>query len=73
MEAVLRLTFMCGATSGIPKSAIIVGVASLLAGILINNSGLSDLQRSMDHRFDDLIRLFDTRFNELDQKLDRLG
>jgi hypothetical protein len=56
------------------KSAISVGVPSLtvLAGILINNSRLSDLRSSMDHRFDDLIRLIDARFDGQDQKLYRV-
>jgi hypothetical protein len=56
------------------RLAIRVGVPSLavLAGILINNSRLPDFQRSMDHRFDDLIRVIDTRFNQLGQELDRL-
>ena len=39
------------------KIAITVGMPSLvvLAGILINNSRLSDLRSSMDKRFDDLV------------------
>jgi len=61
-------------TSEDVKSAISVGVPSLtvLAGILINNSRLSDLRSSMDHRFDDLIRLIDARFDGQDQKLYRV-
>ena len=57
------------------RLAIRVGVPSLtvLAGILINNGRLSDFQRSMHHRFDELIRLIDTPVNKMDQKLDRLG
>ena len=61
-------------TSEDVKLAISVGVPSLtvLAGILINNSRLSDLRSSMDHRFDDLIRLIDARFDAQDQKLYRV-
>ena len=61
-------------TSEDVKSAISVGVPSLtvLAGILINNSRLSDVRSSMDHRFDDLIRLIDARFDGQDQKLYRV-
>jgi hypothetical protein len=61
-------------TSEDVKLAISVGVPSLtvLAGILINNSRLSDLRSSMDHRFDDLIRLIDARFDGQDQKLYRV-
>ena len=61
-------------TSEDVKFAISVGMPSLLvlAGILINNSRLSDLRSSMDHRFDDLIRLIDARFDGQDQKLYRV-
>jgi hypothetical protein len=68
-------------TSEDVKLAISVGVPSLtvLAGILINNSRLSDLRSSLsetrsslDQRFDDLIRLIDARFDGQDQKLYRV-
>lgn len=68
-------------TSEDVKLAISVGVPSLtvLAGILINNSRLSDLRSSLsetrtslDRRFDDLIRLIDARFDAQDQKLYRV-
>jgi hypothetical protein len=68
-------------TSEDVKLAISVGVPSLtvLAGILINNSRLSDLRMSLsetrsslDQRFDDLIRLIDARFDGQDQKLYRV-
>jgi hypothetical protein len=63
------------------KLAISVGVPSLavLAGILINNSrlsvlrsSLSETRSSVDRRFDDLIRLFDARFDRQDQELYRV-
>jgi hypothetical protein len=61
-------------TSEDVKLAISVGVPSLtvLAGILINNSRLSDLRSSIDRRFDDLIRLIDARFQGQDEKLYRV-
>jgi hypothetical protein len=56
------------------RFAVSVGIPSLtvLCGILINNSRLSDLHHSMDHRFDDLIRLFEMRFAAQDQQLYRI-
>jgi hypothetical protein len=56
------------------KFAISVGMPSLmvLVGVLINNSGLSDLQNSVNKRFDDLNRFLDARFQTQDEKLYRV-
>ena len=54
------------------KLVISVGVPSLtvLAGILINNSRLSDLRNTMDTRFDDVIRLIGVRFDAQERVVD---
>lgn len=56
------------------KFALSVGMPSLmvLVGILINNSGLSDLRHLMDKRFDDVNRLIESRFQIQDEKLYRV-
>jgi hypothetical protein len=43
---------------------------TILVGILINNSRLADLQRSMDQRFHNADRRFDEVSNRFDQQRD---
>ena len=61
-------------TSEDVKFAISVGMPSLLvlAGILTNNSRLSDLRHSIDKRFDDVTKLIEARFQAQDEKLYRV-
>jgi hypothetical protein len=61
-------------TSEDVKFAISVGMPSLLvlAGILINNSRLSDLRHFIDKRFDDVTRIIEARFQTQDEKLYRV-
>jgi hypothetical protein len=61
-------------TSEDVKFAISVGMPSLLvlAGILINNSRLSDLRHFIDKRFDDVTRIIEAHFQTQDEKLYRV-
>lgn len=56
------------------QAVLTVGMPTLavLAGILVNNSRLSDLRSYMDRRFDALIQVMDARFAEQKAELLRV-
>jgi len=45
---------------------------TVLIGILINSSRMSDLRSSVDSRFGDLRSYMDLRFNDVDRRLDEM-
>lgn len=52
--------------------AVSLPCLTVLVGIFINNHRIADLQASMNHRFDDLTRFVETRFQLQDEKLYRV-
>jgi hypothetical protein len=52
--------------------AVLLPCMTVLVGILVNSQRITDLQTSMNHRFDDLTRFVETRFQLQDEKLYRV-
>ena len=52
--------------------AVSLPCLTVLVGIFVNNHRIADLQASMNHRFDDLTRFVETRFQLQDEKLYRV-
>ena len=52
--------------------ATVPTMITVLIGILINNSRMSDLRSSVDGRFTDLRAHMDLRFNDVDRRMDEM-
>ena len=52
--------------------ATVPTMITVLIGILINNSRMSDLRSSVDGRFADLRAHMDLRFNDVDRRMDEM-
>ncbi len=52
--------------------AVLLPCMTVVVGILINNHRITDLHTSMNHRFDDLTRFVEARFQVQDEKLYRV-
>jgi hypothetical protein len=50
--------------------ALILALPSVLVGILINNSRLSDLRAHMDNRFDDMRETWRSELRRVEEVLD---